>query len=83
MLFSLRGFPRRPYSDLILELYGPEVGMHARSSIHRRVLRGPSVLTFSSHLGRAMVPGSMDNLRSTTLRAYEREEMEGIIGRLG
>jgi hypothetical protein len=33
MLFSLRGFPRRPYSDLILELYGPEVGMHARSSI--------------------------------------------------
>jgi uncharacterized protein with GYD domain len=27
--------------------------------------------------------GSQGNLRTTTLRAYDREEMSGIIGRLG
>ena len=27
--------------------------------------------------------GSAGNLRTTTLRAYDREEMSGIIGRLG
>ncbi len=38
MVNAAPGFDRTPlvtngYSDLILELYGPEVGMHARSSI--------------------------------------------------
>ena len=27
--------------------------------------------------------GSQGNLRSTTLRAYDREEMSNIVGRLG
>ncbi len=41
MVNSAPGFDRQPnlingFSDLILELYGPEVGDHARSAVGRR-----------------------------------------------
>jgi hypothetical protein len=43
MVNAAPGFDRTPlvtngYSDLILELYGPEVGAHARSSIGMTIL---------------------------------------------
>ena len=70
-------------SELAEQKYGVKLGQNywtVGSYDVVSVFEAPDEESMSAFL---LELGSVGNVRSTTLRAYEREEMEGIIGRLG